>query len=471
MPGPSIFFVLKQPFQPSAGPAKSAAEHVWRLFQQLDQSQWLSPEELERLQLERFRHLMAHCLQHVPYYRESFRAAGIEPRDVQTMTDFRRLPLLMRRTYQERFPEFCSGTLPVGMRYAATSTTSGTSGLPVEVRQTDAVGLWWVAFYLRDLEWSQIDPRGKLASIRAITMKTPELQQAFRAGMMRPCWQSTMQDFLESGPSFGMDLAQEGHAQLSWLRRIQPDYLLSSPTNLDYLACLLEEEGQPISSLKAIQAISETLHEDVQQRIESAFVVPVKNLYSCVEAGYLASPCPEGHGLHVHSENVILEVLDDDGQPCAAGQSGRVVLTTLRNYLTPFIRYEILDAATPGPERCSCGRGLPLLARVDGKRRPMFWLSDVRRKNTGALVNALGKLKGMRQRQIVQTGLEAVTVRVVPGTDWTAEHSDRVRQLVTDFFERPIQIEVQLLKQLERPARGKLLEVINELERSPTRDH
>ncbi len=122
-----------------------------------------------------------------------------------------------------------------------------------------------------------------------------------------------------------------------------------------------------------------------------------------------------------------------------------------------FFVYEILDAATQGPELCPCGRGLPLLTRVDGKVRPMFWLPDGQRKNSSPLVNAIGKLKGMRQRQIVQTDLDAVTVCIVPGPGWTAEDSSQIQQLVTDFFERPLTVDVQLFEQLERPGRRQVV--------------
>ena len=98
--------------------------------------------------------------------------------------------------------------------------------------------------------------------------------------------------------------------------------------------------------------------------------MPVKNLYSTTEAGYIASPCPSGTGLHVHSENVIAEVLDERDRPCAPGQTGRLVFTTLHNFLAPFIRYDILDEVTLASEPCPCGRGLPLWTRVEGRRHP-----------------------------------------------------------------------------------------------------
>src|ERR1019366_10797508 len=143
--------------------------------------------------------------------------------------------------------------------------------------------------------------------------------------------------------------------------------------------------------------------DEAKQAIEAAFGVPVKNLYSCAEAGYLASPCPSGSGLHVHAENVILEVLDEKNQPCKSGETGRVVMTVVHNFRTPFIRYDIGDEVTLGPERCPCGRGLPLLIRVHGKRRTMFRLPGNRLKHSSGLVHAISP-RALRPRHCCRCG-------------------------------------------------------------------
>ena len=139
-------------------------------------------------------------------------------------------------------------------------------------------------------------------------------------GERMTCWSPILEPLLETGPLYGMDIRQDPRRQIKWLQEVNPDYLLSHTSNLELLANMLLDEPRQFPKLIAIQAISETLTPEAQARIESAFHVPVKNLYSCAEAGYLASPCPAGDGLHVHAENVILELLDDADQPCAPAQ-------------------------------------------------------------------------------------------------------------------------------------------------------
>src|SRR5205807_2315700 len=112
--------------------------------------------------------LLEHCRQHVPYYQELFAAARIVPAEIATLADFRRLPLLQRRTYQEHYPRFQARQLPSGTAATMQLRTSGTSGMPIEVRQTNLVNLWWFAFHVRDLEWCGVDVRGRLAVIRGV---------------------------------------------------------------------------------------------------------------------------------------------------------------------------------------------------------------------------------------------------------------------------------------------------------------
>jgi len=278
-----------------------------------------------------------------------------------------------------------------------------------------------------------------------------------------PAWNSVLQALIEMGPMYGMDLGQDPRRQIEWLGEVNPDYFLSHTSNLELLAGRLQDQPRRFTRLRAIQAISETLTEEAEAKIEAAFGAPVKNLYSCAEAGYLASPCPSGRGLHVHAENVLLEVLDNAGRPCAPGDTGRVVLTVLHNFLTPFVRYEIGDLVTLGPNRCPCGRGLPLLTVVLGKQRPLFLLANGGWKHSSGLVHALSGVGGHHQHQAVQKARDHIVVRVVPNKDWTAEHAHRLRIAVQKFLEAPVRVDVEVRERLQLPRGGKLQSMVCEV--------
>ena len=434
---------------------------VWSAYLALGDTQWLGAAELEQHQLIQLRTLLGHCQQHVPYYRELLARRGIDCESVQSMSDFRRIPLLPRRTWQEHFDQFRAEQLPQGTVALDEDRTSGTSGVPVRVLKTSIFYVWWLAFYLRDLEWSGFRPDRTMASIRA-TLKTGEELARLLQGQRMSCWNPILEPLLVTGPLYGMDIRQDPRRQIEWLQEVNPDYLLSQTSNLELLASMLLEEPRQFPKLNAIQAISETLTEEARIKIEAAFQAPVKNLYSCAEAGYLASPCPAGRGLHVHAENVILEILDEADQPCMPGETGRVALTVLHNFQTPFIRYEIGDLATLAPGVCPCGRGLPLLTRVHGKVRPHFRLAGGRWKHSSDLVRAITTVGGHHQHQVIQQAIGHVIVRVVPNCDWSADHSQRLIQAVQVFFEAPVEVQLEIKERLEPAAGGKLQSMICE---------
>ncbi|MFN4259682.1 MAG: phenylacetate--CoA ligase family protein [Gemmataceae bacterium] len=450
------FFQLRQsPVNEWPRLPPAAVNPVWALYRELDDTQWLPPEEIERQQLRQLRLLLTHCRQYIPYYQRLFAEAGIVPEQIQDMADWRCLPRLTREAYQANFAELTARQLPAGSRKTNDSFTSGTNGVPVQVMQTNDVNQWWMACLLRDLEWCGMDPRGTLAAIRLLATSREEFERR-RGGATAPYWHKFLHTFLETGTVHTMDIHEEPRDQLRWLRKVRPDYLLSLPSNLDFLASLIRQEGERLPNLRVIQAVGETLTQDMKEHIESAFAAPVKNLYSTTETGYIASPCPEGHGLHVHAENVLVEILDDQDQPCRPGQTGRVVLTTLRNFLAPFLRYEILDDATLAPGPCPCGRGLPLLTNVAGRRHPMLRLPGGRRKIITGLYLGLRQIGGCHQFQIVQRAEDHVIVRLVPDQTWSADHPTRIRALVREHCETPMRVDVDLLERIELPRSGKL---------------
>src|SRR5207244_2653048 len=121
-----------------------------------------------------------------------------------------------------RFADFRARALPPGTVPADKLTTSGTTGTSIEVLQTNLVQLWWFAFYLRDLEWCGLDPRGRLAGIRTMEKLTPEMQRQFREGVALRFWNKALEPLIEMGPSYGIDLHQDPRVQLAWLRRMAP---------------------------------------------------------------------------------------------------------------------------------------------------------------------------------------------------------------------------------------------------------
>src|SRR5262249_14466253 len=140
--------------------------------------------------------------------------------------------------------------------------------------------------------------------------------------------------------------------------------------------------------------------------------VEVVDSYSSEELGYIGLQCPGREHYHVQAENLLVEVLRGDGSPCVAGETGRMVVTTLHNFAMPFVRYANGDYAEVGPA-CPCGRGLPVLTRIAGRQRNMLMRPDGVQHWPSFPTEVWGGIAPVRQLQVVQDALDHVEVRLV----------------------------------------------------------
>ncbi|MEZ6127962.1 MAG: hypothetical protein R3C59_04725 [Planctomycetaceae bacterium] len=444
------------------GPANLGGAEAWAEYQQLERSQWWIMREMEDLQFRQLRDMLNHCEQHVPYYREAFAEHGISVSEISSIDDLRRLPILDRSQYAQSQRRLRATSLPAGTCRNGELSTSGTTGFSVSVDRTNVTARKWVAFALRDLKWSGLNPLGRLASIRPSLTSGRQLERLVK-GIDLPNWGSSFAQVIATGPSHYLDMTAEPADQLAWLQRIDPDYLVSFPSNVEHLARLAQQRRVRLPNLKRIQTIGESLLPEVRSEIQQMLGVPVVDTYSCSEAGYVASPCAEGHGYHVHGENVIVEVLGDDNQPCEVGETGRIVLTTLHNSATPLIRYDIHDTATVGGA-CACGRGLPLLTQISGRRRPLFVLPDGQTRSSTLLPGVIRSIGGFLQFQAAQTAPNRCVIRVVPDETWDELRCRKMIDAVSACLGNSIQCSVDSMERIPLPAGGKLQSTVVEFD-------
>src|SRR5207253_1551325 len=114
---------------------RGEVSQLWAIFQELRRTQRLDPAQIVDGQLTQVRTLLTHCQQHVPYYQEVMGRSEFNPNELRNLEDFRRFPLLQRHVFQEQFDRFLARGLPAGTQPTTTLRTSGTSGMPIEVRQ------------------------------------------------------------------------------------------------------------------------------------------------------------------------------------------------------------------------------------------------------------------------------------------------------------------------------------------------
>lgn len=433
----------------------SGAARLATLFQ-LEQSQWWSEEKIRKHQFIQINSLLRHCVAHVPYYQallgKSKFPAGINEEQ------WHNIPVLTRDKVQQAGNKLRTTVLPSSHGKAKIKRTSGSTGKPVESLGTDITDFFWNVFTLRDHHWHRRDFSGKLAVIRfSLDERTKPPH-----GSHSRNWGLATTGVFDTGNSAMLSILTPISEQVAWLQREEPDYLLTHPSVLTELALYCQREGVQFPSLREVRTLSEALPDGLRELCQKVWGVKLVDMYSTIELGYLALQCPEHKHYHVQSESVLLEVLDDDGKPCAPGETGRVIVTDLHNYAFPLIRYEVGDYAEVG-EPCDCGRGLPVLKHIKGRYRNILTTPDGERRYPQLGIQDLHEIAPVQQFQAVQRTLNDIEIRLVLPRSLQIEERDKLISKFHTMLGDCFNFDIQQVDSIQRSASGKYEEFISRL--------
>jgi phenylacetate-CoA ligase len=434
---------------------KGQAAQLAATLYQLEQSQWWSPEELAQVQHPQQLALLTHALQTVPYYQQRYAALGLGTDAKSLLEGWASLPILTRTDVQEAGEALRSTAIPATHEAVAVVQTSGSTGHPIQVWSTGLTRFFWQAFTIREHLWRRRDVSGKLVAIR------PDRQGA-PGGVTIDSWGPPMDLLFTTGPSALLHSSTAINAQVSWLREQQPTYLLSLPTNLQALAEACRAGGVALPSLREVRSYGETLRPALRQQLQETWGVPVTDVYSAQEVGYIALQCPEAEHYHLQSEHLVIEILDEAGQPCGSGAIGRVVLTTLMNFASPLIRYALGDYVEVGPP-CGCGRGLPVIRRILGRERNLIMLPDGRRHWPSFPEHDWMPIAPIRQLQLVQKTLHHIEARIVAPRALTEQEQARLTNVLNASLGYPFLFTFTYHDTLARGKNGKFEDFVSEL--------
>jgi phenylacetate-CoA ligase len=436
---------------------------------QLGQTEWWPRERIEHAQRRQLAALLAHARAAVPFYRDRLPPALPDPSDGPAWEDaWRAIPVLTRAEIQaaDASEAMLAAALPPGHGEYREIFTSGSTGQPVRAVRSRLWELVWSAFTLRDHLWHRRDLTGTMAVIR----ESGAGKAAWPDGDAQQGWGFSSAGLFETGRLASLNVTTPIDRQAEWLARQDPDYLLSHPSILARLAVATREAGLRLPRLRQVIAIAETLRPEHRETVEAAWGVKVVDVYSTREAGYLALQCPDHPHHHVQSEALRLEVVDEAGRPCAPGQTGRVLVTPLHNLAMPLIRYDIGDAAEVGPP-CPCGRGLPVLTRILGRRQNMLRLPDGGRRwpllSSGDIAGLVAAAPALRQYRIVQKGLDHLHVMLALARPATAAEEAAVGAWARAKFGAGFRVTVEGLEELPRSAAGKSEDFVCEVPDPP----
>ncbi len=416
----------------------------------LERSQWLPRVEIEALQLGKLRALLAAAHAHCPWHRERLDAAGVGPGNLASLAELARLPCMTKQDAAANRDRLVWRDVPGG---AFEYNTGGSSGQPLifhfgRSRQaSDAAGR------MRARRWWGVEPGDPEAYLwgAPVELGKTDLVKTIRDRLINQLVLN----------AFAMSPARmDGY--LDALERFRPRCAYGYASSLALLAAHARERGRRLRlpGLKVVCTTGEPLYAHQRELIAEVFGAPVANEFGSRDIGFTAHETPHGQNLLI-SESIVLEVLDEAGQPVAPGEMGEAVMTGLCSEAQPFIRYRTGDMVRLADEPDRDGRGLHVLAEVVGRSTDFLVRSDGTIMHALAGIYVLRATDGVGEFKLIQHDVRDIEVRVVPNERWRPQAAVQIEQGLRHRLGEDVRIAVRTCESIPPEASGKYRYVVS----------
>jgi phenylacetate-CoA ligase len=172
--------------------------------------------------------------------------------------------------------------------------------------------------------------------------------------------------------------------------------------------------------------------------------------------------------MHISAEDIVVETVDPSGRSVAPGSPGEIVVTHLATRDFPFLRYRTGDIGVLGTAPCPCGRGLPVLAEVQGRSTDFVVAADGTIMHGLALIYVVRDLPGIERFKIVQEDLQRTRVLLVPGEGFSTDVVERIRRGLSQRLGAGVSIAVETVDDIAAERSGKFRYVVSHVAGAPS---
>lgn len=394
-------------------------------------------------QFRKLKRIINHAFSNTEYYREKWQASGFKPADIRTDDLLTDLPVLTKEEIRANKSRMVAKNIPKDK--LVPKKTSGSTGISLEFFVDDESLQWKRGCTLYFDQWSGWRLGEKIAAIWG----NPTHRNNWRAVVRNTLLERF--DYLDT-------LKMSEEEMLAFYRRQikrRPALLFGHAHSIYLFANFLRQKGLEPFRPKGIISTCMVLHEFERKRIEETFGCKVFNRYGCEEVSLIACECEAHEGLHLNLHSLIVEFIKD-GRPARPGEPAAIVVTDLTNYGMPLIRYKVGDVGVLSDKKCSCGRSLPLMERLEGR------VADFVMTPEGNLISGISltenfamKLPVIKQLQIIQEKTDFLIFKIVKGEGFTVETEEKIRSLARERFGSRMRYACEYVSAIPQEANGK----------------
>jgi phenylacetate-CoA ligase len=439
-------------------------------------------ERTMRLQRRRVRAIVGHAYRTVPFYRREMDARGLRPAQFATAEDLMRLPLISASDIAHSPTDFVSTLYRDHNRESF--QTSGTSGTRKTIYQDHGFLVRRIARSERDRRvvakladetWPGLVARefladrgeGPLGRLFAWLTEDHARLSIFPADFAsrteRAMW--NQQSFVPRKAVHRHHLSPHASFEevINRLNELRPRVVLSFGSYVEHFMRALASTGRTAALPRVWVYMGDMISDHARHLAEQRYGVRLYSVYGAMEAGSIGFQCERREGFHLNVDLCALRVIDEQGQALPPGEAGEVVVSPLDNRAMVLLNYHLGDRAMIEPGPCPCGRSLPLLSGLEGRRSEVVTLPCGRQLSTLALEGFFAaELARTQMAQLEQTGINTLRWKVVVAD---RDERDALRRAflaqAAEQLGADVELTVEFVDEIARTPQGKFRRVLS----------
>ena len=413
------------------------------VLQEIENAPFRSSDEIRAQQFRDVSALLTHAEARVPYYRGLFRSLGTRAADIRSWDDFVKLPVLTKDIIREQQLRLVREDVP--LEKLRPHFSGGSTGIPLK--------------FFRSREYMVASDAGSYRNLLQCGWRPGEMIAFFWGGNDKLYGMSRMEfearQFVRR--TYQFDPFHSGEADMvEWaktFRRVQPRVILGYASTIARFAAFLDSQKRSIAGIKGVFTTAEKLYKPQRDVIERVFQCKAFDCYGSSEVQNIAAECPQGK-MHINSDFVVMEedkTTDDGPKP--------LLLTSLKNWSMPFIRYRNEDCGSLSPETCSCGNNFPLMRLEIARTSDNFLFPSGRVVHGEFFTHLMYGSDGIAIFQFHQTAVDEIILSIVPGPgsreSREAKIQDSIRQIQALSPGQSVRVEVREVEAIPLSNAGK----------------